>query len=68
MAIKVGINGFGRIGRQVTKALFERYRGKFDLVAVNDSQHTSPPTPTSSSTTATTAPSRARSKSRTATW
>jgi len=36
MAIKVAINGFGRIGRQVTKALFETYRGKFDLVAVND--------------------------------
>uniref|UniRef100_A0A7C1FMH6 Glyceraldehyde-3-phosphate dehydrogenase n=1 Tax=Caldilinea aerophila TaxID=133453 RepID=A0A7C1FMH6_9CHLR len=36
MAIKVAINGFGRIGRQVTKALFENYRGKFDLVAVND--------------------------------
>ncbi|GIV70706.1 type I glyceraldehyde-3-phosphate dehydrogenase [Caldilinea sp.] len=36
MAIKVAINGFGRIGRQVTKALFESYRGKFDLVAVND--------------------------------
>ena len=36
MATKVAINGFGRIGRQVTKALFENYRGKFDLVAVND--------------------------------
>ena len=36
MAVKVAINGFGRIGRQVTKALFESYRGKFDLVAVND--------------------------------
>lgn len=36
MAIRVAINGFGRIGRQVTKALFESYRGKFDLVAVND--------------------------------
>lgn len=36
MAVKVAINGFGRIGRQVTKALFENYRGKFDLVAVND--------------------------------
>jgi glyceraldehyde 3-phosphate dehydrogenase len=34
--IKVGINGFGRIGRQVTKALFEGYRNQFDLVAVND--------------------------------
>jgi glyceraldehyde 3-phosphate dehydrogenase len=36
MATKVAINGFGRIGRQVTKALFEKYRGQFDLVAVND--------------------------------
>jgi glyceraldehyde 3-phosphate dehydrogenase len=34
--VKVGINGFGRIGRQVTKALFENYKGEFDLVAVND--------------------------------
>ena len=38
--IKIGINGFGRIGRQVTKALFENYRGKFDLVAVNDLSNT----------------------------
>jgi glyceraldehyde 3-phosphate dehydrogenase len=38
--LKVGINGFGRIGRQVTKALFENYRGKFDLVAVNDLSNT----------------------------
>lgn len=36
MAVKVAINGFGRIGRQVTKALFENHRGKFDLVAIND--------------------------------
>lgn len=36
MATKIAINGFGRIGRQVTKALFEKYRGEFDLVAVND--------------------------------
>ncbi len=36
MATKIGINGFGRIGRQVTKALLEKYRGEFDLVAVND--------------------------------
>ena len=40
MAVKVAINGFGRIGRQVTKALFENYRGKFDLVAVNDLSNT----------------------------
>ncbi len=38
--LKVGINGFGRIGRQVTKALFEKYRGQFDLVAVNDLSNT----------------------------
>ncbi len=36
MAVKVAINGFGRIGRQVTKALKERYNKDFDLVAVND--------------------------------
>jgi glyceraldehyde 3-phosphate dehydrogenase len=36
MATKIAINGFGRIGRQVAKALFEKYRGEFDLVAVND--------------------------------
>jgi glyceraldehyde 3-phosphate dehydrogenase len=36
MATRIAINGFGRIGRQVTKALFERYGGDFDLVAVND--------------------------------
>ena len=36
MPTKIAINGFGRIGRQVTKALFEKYPGDFDLVAVND--------------------------------
>ena len=36
MATRIAINGFGRIGRQVTKALLEKYRGQFDLVAVND--------------------------------
>jgi glyceraldehyde 3-phosphate dehydrogenase len=36
MATKIAINGFGRIGRQVTKALFQKYKGEFDLVAVND--------------------------------
>ena len=34
--LRIGINGFGRIGRQVTKSMFENYRGQFDLVAVND--------------------------------
>jgi glyceraldehyde 3-phosphate dehydrogenase len=36
MAIKVGINGFGRIGRQVYKAIRERYDTDLDVVAVND--------------------------------
>ncbi len=33
---KIAINGFGRIGRQVTKAFKESYRDEFDLVAIND--------------------------------
>ncbi|MBN1287958.1 MAG: type I glyceraldehyde-3-phosphate dehydrogenase [Anaerolineae bacterium] len=36
MAIKVGINGFGRIGRQVLKILKEKYPGDIDVVAFND--------------------------------
>jgi glyceraldehyde 3-phosphate dehydrogenase len=36
MAIRVGINGFGRIGRQVVKALKERHPGAVDIVAFND--------------------------------
>lgn len=35
MSARIGINGFGRIGRQVTKALKERYKD-IDIVAVND--------------------------------
>lgn len=35
MAIKVGINGFGRIGRMVFRVMAER-PGDFDVVAVND--------------------------------
>jgi glyceraldehyde 3-phosphate dehydrogenase len=36
MATRIGINGFGRIGRQVLKAFKEKYRDVFDVVAVND--------------------------------
>jgi glyceraldehyde 3-phosphate dehydrogenase len=36
MTVKVGINGFGRIGRQVYKAIHENYRGELEVVAVND--------------------------------
>jgi glyceraldehyde 3-phosphate dehydrogenase len=36
MAVKVGINGFGRIGRQVFKALRDYYGDEVQVVAVND--------------------------------
>jgi len=36
MAVKVGINGFGRIGRQVFKAIRDYYPGKLEVVAFND--------------------------------
>jgi glyceraldehyde 3-phosphate dehydrogenase len=36
MTVKVGINGFGRIGRQVYKAIFEEYQGVIDVEGVND--------------------------------
>jgi glyceraldehyde 3-phosphate dehydrogenase len=36
MAIRVGINGFGRIGRLVFKSILERDQESFDIVAVND--------------------------------
>ena len=36
MAIKVGINGFGRIGRQVLKAIRDRYSQELEVVAFND--------------------------------
>jgi glyceraldehyde 3-phosphate dehydrogenase len=36
MAIKVGINGFGRIGRMVGRAILERKSKSIELVAVND--------------------------------
>ncbi|ADK83909.1 glyceraldehyde-3-phosphate dehydrogenase, type I [Desulfarculus baarsii DSM 2075] len=34
--IRIGINGFGRIGRQVFKAVKERYPGQVLVAAVND--------------------------------
>lgn len=36
MAIRAGINGFGRIGRQVLKATIENYPDEVDVVAFND--------------------------------
>lgn len=36
MTVKVGINGFGRIGRQVLKAIRDRHAGELEVVAFND--------------------------------
>lgn len=36
MTVKVGINGFGRIGRQLLKILLERYPGELEVVGIND--------------------------------
>ena len=36
MATKVGINGFGRIGRQVLKAANQYHKGDLEIVAIND--------------------------------
>ncbi|HTY44665.1 MAG TPA: type I glyceraldehyde-3-phosphate dehydrogenase [Patescibacteria group bacterium] len=36
MAIKVGINGFGRIGRLVARAILEKQNTDLEIVAVND--------------------------------
>ena len=36
MTTRVGINGFGRIGRQVLKATKERAAGDLEVVAIND--------------------------------
>ena len=36
MTTRIGINGFGRIGRQSMKAILERYSREIEVVAVND--------------------------------
>ncbi|MCW5936612.1 MAG: type I glyceraldehyde-3-phosphate dehydrogenase [Fimbriimonadaceae bacterium] len=36
MAVRVGINGFGRIGRISLRAIIERYRDDIEVVALND--------------------------------
>jgi glyceraldehyde 3-phosphate dehydrogenase len=36
MAVKVAINGFGRIGRQVFKVYMEKYQKDYEIVALND--------------------------------
>ena len=34
--VKVGINGFGRIGRLILRAILENYKNKIKVVAIND--------------------------------
>lgn len=36
MGVKVGINGFGRIGRNTFKVILEQHSGELDVVAIND--------------------------------
>lgn len=36
MAVRVGINGFGRIGRLSLRTILERHAGNIEVVAVND--------------------------------
>ncbi len=36
MTVKIGINGFGRIGRQAFKAIVENYADQIEVVAIND--------------------------------
>lgn len=36
MTTRIGINGFGRIGRQSLKAIIERHPGALEVVAIND--------------------------------
>src|SRR6202166_228399 len=36
MAIRVAINGFGRIGRNVLRAIYEANRSDIEVVAIND--------------------------------
>ena len=36
MAIRLGINGFGRIGRLTLRTIIERYPGQVDVVGIND--------------------------------
>ena len=36
MALKIGINGFGRIGRMVLRSIIENNRKDLEIVAINN--------------------------------
>ena len=61
MALRVAINGFGRIGRLVLRAAHETKCEEIEIVAINDLGPVEP-TPISSNTTAYMAGSPARSR------
>jgi glyceraldehyde 3-phosphate dehydrogenase len=36
MTVRVGINGFGRVGRQILKAIIDNHEKELEVVAIND--------------------------------
>ena len=36
MTLKIGINGFGRIGRNILRAIVESKRSDLEVIAIND--------------------------------
>ena len=42
MTIKIGINGFGRIGRLTLRAIQARHKGEIEVVAVNENLSENP--------------------------
>ena len=36
MKTRIGINGFGRIGRQILRVIMEQYRNDLEVVSIND--------------------------------
>jgi glyceraldehyde 3-phosphate dehydrogenase len=52
MAVRVAINGFGRIGRLVLRSIIEHDRKDIEVVAINDLGPSRQPMPTCSSMTA----------------
>ena len=42
MAVRVAINGFGRIGRLVARALLEKADGGLELVAISTTRRDAP--------------------------
>ena len=59
MAVRVAINGFGRIGRNILRAITESGRKDIEVVLLND-LGPSRPTPTCCATTRSMAASRTR--------